>query len=219
MRIILILIFIQYVMSLNADETTSIIKNLSKTIYNLNDQEYEQNKEKLDNFIDSIDLKNNEILKKLQKIKNDFLITSVYFQNIKGTLIALTLSAEINSQYRISPLSIAIINNDFTTIKILVDYGININRIDETEYPSIFWAIYINNEKIFNFLTDKGADLSLTLKNGKTPVQAAIEIENMNLIELLLKKNVYIKDEYKKEINNLENKSIKNIIKKYKIIN
>ncbi|AHH05017.1 hypothetical protein BmHG_00401 [Borrelia miyamotoi] len=218
MKIILILLFTQFIMSLNANENIKIIKELSKTIYYLNNKEYTTNKEKLDNFVKSINLNDNNILKELQKIKNEFFITSVYFKNTKGTLIALNLSAEINFQYKISPLSISIINNDFQTTKILIDYGININRIDETKYPSIFWAIYLNNEKIFNFLKDKGADLSFTLKNGKTPTQAAIEIENIDLIELLLKKNAYIKDEYKKEMKNLKNKNLKNILKKYKII-
>ncbi|AHH08372.1 Hypothetical protein BAN_0075400 [Borrelia anserina BA2] len=93
-----------------------------------------------------------------------------------------------------------------------------INKIDETEHSSIFWAIYLSNKKIFNLLKEKGADLSLTLNNGKTPIQAAIETENADLIELLLKQNVYIKDEYKKEVKNLKNKKIKNLLKKYKII-
>ncbi|WP_421622766.1 ankyrin repeat domain-containing protein [Borrelia sp. MN22-0132] len=218
MKIMFILLLTQFITFLNANEHTKIIKELSKTIYNLSNKEYEIDKAKLDNFIESIDLNNTNILKELQKIKNDFLITSVYFQNIKGTLIALNLSAEINFKYKISPLSISIINNDFQTTKTLIDYGIKINQIDETEYPPIFWAIYLNNEKIFNLLKEKGADLSLTLKNGKTPIQAAIEIENINLIELLLKKNAYIKDKYKKEIKNLKNRNIKNILKKYKII-
>lgn len=213
-----ILLLTPFITFLNANENIKIIKELSKTIYNLSNKEYEIDKAKLDNFIESIDLNNNNILKELQKIKNDFLITSVYFQNIKGTLIALNLSAEVNFQYKISPLSISIINNDFQTTKTLIDYGIKINQIDETEYPSIFWAIYLNNEKIFNLLKEKGADLSLTLENGKTPIQAAIEIENINLIEILLKKNAYIKDKYKKKIKNLKNKNIKNILKKYKII-
>ncbi|AAX16909.1 ankyrin repeat domain-containing protein [Borrelia hermsii] len=218
MKIMRILLLTQLITFLNANENTTIIKELSKTIYNPSNKEYETNKERLDNFIESIDLNNNNILKELQKIKNDLLITSVYFQNIKGTLIALNISAEINFQHKISPLSISIINNDFNTTKTLIDYGIKINRIDETEYPSVFWAIYLNNETMFNLLKEKGADLSLTLKNGKTPMQAAIEIENTDLIELLLKKNAYIKDEYKKEIKNLKNKNIRNIFKKYKII-
>ncbi|AHH13897.1 ankyrin repeat domain-containing protein [Borrelia hermsii] len=218
MKIMRILLLTQLITLLNANENIKLIKELSKTIYNPSNKEYETNKKKLNSFIESIDLNNNNILKELQKIKNDLLITSVYFQNIKGTLIALNLSAEINFQHKISPLSISIINNDFNTTKTLIDYGIKINRIDETEYPSIFWAIYLNNETMFDLLKEKGADLSLTLKNGKTPMQAAIEIENTDLIELLLKKNAYIKDEYKKEIKNLKNKNIRNIFKKYKII-
>ncbi|AHH06465.1 Hypothetical protein BCD_0399 [Borrelia crocidurae DOU] len=216
MKIIFIILLTQFITSLNANETIKTIKELSKTVYNFNNQEYTINKEKLDKLIELIDINNKNILQELQKIKNEFLITSIYFQNIKGTLIAINLAAQINFRYKVSPLSIAIINNDFKTTKILIDYGIKINNIDETKHSPIFWAIYLNNEKIFNLLKEQGADLSLTLKNGKTPIQAAIEIENINLIELLLKKNVYISDEYKKEIKNLKNQNIINIFKKYK---
>ncbi|AYE36271.1 hypothetical protein DB313_02045 [Borrelia turcica IST7] len=208
----------QFIVPLHANENTTIIQTLSKTLYNTTNQEHTVNKEKLDNFVSSINLNNNDTLKYLQTIKNDFLITSVYFKNIEGTIIALSIGAEINYQYKLSPLSISIINNDLETTKTLIDYGININKIDETEHPSIFWAIYLNNEGIFNLLAEKGADLSFTLKNGKTPLQAAIEIENTNLIELLLKKNTYITDNYKKEIKNIKNKNIRNIFKKYKTI-
>ncbi|AWG42777.1 hypothetical protein CR532_02040 [Candidatus Borreliella tachyglossi] len=217
MTIILILLT-QFTVSLNANADTAIIKELTKTLYTPCDKEYETNKEKLDNFVESISLNNNNTLKALQKIKNDFLITSVYFKNIKGTLMALNIGAEINFKYKISPLSFSIINNDLETIKILIDYGISINRIDDSEHPSLFWAIYLNNKEIFNFLKENGADLSFTLKDGKTPIQAAIEIENIDLIELLLKNNIYIKDEYRKEIKSLKNKNIRSILQKYKTI-
>ncbi|UGQ17195.1 ankyrin repeat domain-containing protein [Borrelia sp. RT1S] len=215
--LIAFILLTQVVVSLNANENTRIMQSLVKTLHHTSSQNYTDRKETLDSFVSSIDLHNTSILKYLRTIKNDFLIASVYFKNIEGTIIALTIGAEINYQYKISPLSISIINNDLETTKILIDYGININKIDETEHPSIFWAIYSNNEKIFNFLTEKGADLSLTLKSGKTPMQAAVETENTKLIEILLKKNTYIADAYKRKIKNLKNKNIKNIFKKIQI--
>ncbi|QMU99182.1 hypothetical protein F0310_01945 [Borrelia sp. A-FGy1] len=212
----ILILLTQFIISLHANENITMIQKLVKTLYHTTNQEYTANKKKIDNFILSIKLNNNDDLKYLQNIKNDFLIISIYFKNIEGTTIALNIGAEINYQYKLSPLTISIINNDLETIKKLIDYGININKIDETGHPPIFWAIYLNNEVIFKFLAEKGADLSFTLKNGKTPLQAAVEIENINLIKLLLKKNTYITDNYKKEINNLKNKNIRNIFNKHK---
>ncbi len=70
----------------------------------------------------------------------------------------------------------------------MVDYGIGLNQIDDTGHSPIFWAIYTNNEKVFEFLKESGADLSCTLENKKTPMQAAIETENIKLIESLKNK-------------------------------
>ncbi|UER67576.1 ankyrin repeat domain-containing protein [Borrelia sp. BU AG58] len=216
--LIIFILIARSVVCLNANENTGIIQALTKTLYRTTSQEYLLNKKELDNFVSSIELNNSDILKYIQETKNDFLNTSVYFRNIRGTIIALTIGAEINYEHKISPISISIINNDLEITKILIDHGININKIDETEHPPIFWAIYLNNEEIFDLLAEKGADLSFTLKGGKTPMQAAVEIENTKLIELLLKKNTYMADSYKKEIKNLRNKNIKNIFKKFKLI-
>ncbi|WKC57956.1 ankyrin repeat domain-containing protein [Borrelia sp. P9F1] len=210
-----LILLTQIVVHLSANGNAAIIQSLAKTLHHPSNQDYATRKETLDSFVSSINLNKDSVLKYLRTIKNDFLITSVYFKNIEGTMIALTIGAEINYQYKISPLSISIINNDLKTTKILIDYGININKIDETEHPPIFWAIYLNNEEIFNFLKEKGADLSFTLKSGKTPMQAAVEVENTKLIELLLKSNTYVTDSYKKEIKNLKN--TRNIFKKIQI--
>ncbi|MCD2391272.1 hypothetical protein LRB50_05760, partial [Borreliella burgdorferi] len=66
----------------------------------------------------------------------------------------------------------------------------------------------------FEFLKESGADLSFTLKNRKTPMQAAIETENIKLIKSLEKKKIYIDDNFKKELKKLKNKEIVRIFAK-----
>ncbi len=51
MKIIFIILLTQFITSLNANETIKTIKELSKTVYNFNNQEYTINKEKLDKLI------------------------------------------------------------------------------------------------------------------------------------------------------------------------
>ncbi|WKC76120.1 ankyrin repeat domain-containing protein [Borreliella valaisiana] len=216
-KIIILLLLLQIIMNLNStsiDTSTSIVKELQKNLYVFNSKEYQSNKDTLNKIINSINIHDKKTLQSLENIKNDLFIISVFFNNKKGVLIALNLGAEINFKHKISPISISIINNDFEIIKILVDYGINLNQIDDTEHSPIFWAIYTNNEKAFEFLKESGADLSLTLKNRKTPMQAAIETENIKLIKSLKKKKIYIDDNYKKELKALKNKEIVKILAK-----
>ncbi|AJY72388.1 ankyrin repeat domain-containing protein [Borreliella afzelii] len=197
---IILLLLLQIIMNLNStntDTSTSIVKELQKNLFAFNSTEYQNNKDTLNKFINSININDKKTLQNLEKIKNDLFIISVFFSNKKGVLIALNLGAEINFNHKISPISISIINNEFEIIKILVDYGISLNQIDDTEHSPIFWAIYANNEKVFEFLKESGADLSFTLKNRKTPMQAAIETENIKLIKSLEKKKVYIDNNYK----------------------
>ncbi|WP_419259754.1 ankyrin repeat domain-containing protein [Borreliella afzelii] len=197
---IILLLLLQIIMNLNStntDTSTSIVKELQKKLFAFNSTEYQNNKDTLNKVINSININDKKTLQNLEKIKNDLFIISVFFSNKKGVLIALNLGAEINFNHKISPISISIINNEFEIIKILVDYGISLNQIDDTEHSPIFWAIYANNEKVFEFLKESGADLSFTLKNRKTPMQAAIETENIKLIKSLEKKKVYIDNNYK----------------------
>ncbi len=214
---IMLLLLLQTIMNLNSINTnisTSIVKELQKNLYVFNSKEYQKDKNTLNEFINSININDKEILQSLEKIKNELFIISVFFNNKKGILIALNLGAEINFKYKISPISISIINNEFEITKILIDYGISLNQIDDTGYSPIFWAIYTNNEKIFEFLKESGADLSFTLKNRKTPMQAAIETENIKLIKSLEKKKIYIDDNFKKELKKLKNKEIVRILVK-----
>lgn len=197
---IILLLLLQIIMNLNStntDTSTSIVKELQKNLFAFNSTEYQNNKDTLNKFINSININDKKTLQNLEKVKNDLFIISVFFSNKKGVLIALNLGAEINFNHKISPISISIINNEFEIIKILVDYGISLNQIDDTEHSPIFWAIYANNEKVFEFLKESGADLSFALKNRKTPMQAAIETENIKLIKSLEKKKVYIDNNYK----------------------
>ncbi len=206
---IMLLLLLQTIMNLNSINTntsTSIVKELQKNLYVFNSKEYQKDKDTLNEFINSININNKEILQSLEKIKNELFIISVFFNNKKGILIALNLGAEINFKYKISPISISIINNKFEITKILIDYGISLNQIDDTGYSPIFWAIYTNNEKIFEFLKESGADLSFTLKNRKTPMQAAIETENIKLIKSLEKKKFTLTTISKKNLKSLKTK-------------
>ncbi len=206
---IMLLLLLQTIMNLNSINTnisTSIVKELQKNLYVFNSKEYQKDKDTLNEFINSININDKEILQSLEKIKNELFIISVFFNNKKGILIALNLGAEINFKYKISPISISIINNEFEITKILIDYGISLNQIDDTGYSPIFWAIYTNNEKIFEFLKESGADLSFTLKNRKTPMQAAIETENIKLIKSLEKKKFTLTTISKKNLKSLKTK-------------
>lgn len=84
---IMLLLLLQTIMNLNSINTnisTSIVKELQKNLYVFNSKEYQKDKDTLNEFINSININDKEILQSLEKIKNELFIISVFFNNKKG---------------------------------------------------------------------------------------------------------------------------------------
>ncbi len=80
---IMLLLLLQTIMNLNSINTnisTSIVKELQKNLYVFNSKEYQKDKDTLNEFINSININDKEILQSLEKIKNELFIISVFFQ-------------------------------------------------------------------------------------------------------------------------------------------
>ncbi len=84
---IMLLLLLQTIMNLNSINTntsTSIVKELQKNLYVFNSKEYQKDKDTLNEFINSININNKEILQSLEKIKNELFIISVFSTIKKG---------------------------------------------------------------------------------------------------------------------------------------
>ncbi len=73
---IMLLLLLQTIMNLNSINTnisTSIVKELQKNLYVFNSKEYQKDKDTLNEFINSININDKEILQSLEKSKMSFL--------------------------------------------------------------------------------------------------------------------------------------------------
>ncbi len=69
----LLLQIIKNLNSINTDTSTSIIKELQKNLYAFNSKEYQNNKDTLNKFINSININDKKTLQNLEKLKMIFL--------------------------------------------------------------------------------------------------------------------------------------------------
>lgn len=84
---IILLLLLQTIMNLNSINTntsTSIVKELQKNLYVFNSKEYQKDKNTLNEFINSININDKEILQSLEKIKNELFIISVFLTIKRG---------------------------------------------------------------------------------------------------------------------------------------
>jgi len=81
----------------------------------------------------------------------------------------------------------------------LLELEAHLELKDNWGNTALFYAIDAkqNNLQIVSFLLDKGADPNAKCKNGTTPLFRAVEINNLLIVETLLKKkcNIFVKQE------------------------
>ncbi len=79
-----------------------------------------------------------------------------------------------------------IINRDINSVIKALDYGIDINRQNESGMSILHIAIICGNKDITNLLLEKGADPNLGDKNLDTPLHWAIYTNNHKITNILL---------------------------------
>lgn len=85
-----------------------------------------------------------------------------------------------------SPLCAAIFKGDFETVKKFVEYGYNVNEMNEDMTPLMFAARY-NKVEIIQYLLDKGADKSRQNEKGYTALNYAEMSKAVDAVALLKK--------------------------------
>ncbi len=95
--------------------------------------------------------------------------TSALFKVIKSghlEAIQLLLEAGAGISEDISPLHIAVLQNDLSKMKILLADGLSPNITNETTFTPFHYALYLNNIEALELLKQYGADLSLKIDSG-----------------------------------------------------
>jgi ankyrin repeat protein len=88
-------------------------------------------------------------------------------------------------------LSVAIMFNQIEVIRLLIEKGVDINKIARKVTPLSVCLMY-NNMECFNLLIEKGADVNAKNENGSTPIFIAIQKHNLEAFDILLNKNADI---------------------------
>lgn len=85
--------------------------------------------------------------------------------------------ADINyqddTQYQQAPIHWAARNGQFEILKLLLDAGVNIDAVENTNSSAIFYAAYYGHPDIVDHLIDAGADLTIRDTGGKTALSWA----------------------------------------------
>ncbi|WP_346863681.1 ankyrin repeat domain-containing protein [uncultured Draconibacterium sp.] len=98
------------------------------------------------------------------------------------------------SRYNETPLIEAINKSDFNIVKLLVDYGADVNKCLEgsVKKTPLTEAIEKGGEEITEFLINRGADVNCQNSWGKTPLELVSEKGWIKIVQLLLDKGAEV---------------------------
>ncbi len=121
---------------------------------------------------------------------NQQLVTAVKIKNAGMVEQLLKAGANANyvestSSFKVDPLILAVINEDFPTIKALVAHKASINWADGFGDTALMYAAQIGNTSIIGYLLDNGADIHAKDSKGNTVLSAAIEGKHPDAIKLI----------------------------------
>lgn len=100
--------------------------------------------------------------------------------------------ADVNQTFEkgITPLHLAIINDQENIAKILIESGARISTADtNTNATPLHMAALYGRLNIASLLIEKGADVNAIMKFNITPLQVATQFNQPKIVELLLKSN------------------------------
>lgn len=93
----------------------------------------------------------------------------------------------------ITPLHVAVINNQEQIATLLIENGAKVNVVDtSTSATPLHLAALYGREEIAKLLVQKGADINASMRFGITPLMVAAQFKQTPLIQLLLDKKANI---------------------------
>lgn len=129
----------------------------------------------------------------LERAPNESLLHLCKVKNINSQVVKLVIEkgADINYAYYdlsgLTPVCLAIMENNKDMVKILADWGANINIHLEGGITPIWYAIHNNNAGIVQLLIEYGAMVNVVCDEGTTPVYYAAEVGSDVIVDLLIK--------------------------------
>lgn len=116
------------------------------------------------------------------------LIKCIESNDIKSVKALLDNGIDVNfidEEYFMSPLTLAVKNNNLALIKLLVNHGAILDLDQETSSTPLEYAAFIGNLEILNYLLKQGA--SPNFHQGATPVAVAAGNFHRDAVDRLIK--------------------------------
>lgn len=149
--------------------------------------------DKLDKLEKALNQYNNNI-----KIKSWVLEGYIFKKNILLSIVGYIIKHNNSNEllnHNISNLSFLYLafkyykyENNIKVIKLLLDNGININKLYDDNYTLLMLFCIDNNLNIINLLLDYGADVNIQDKMGNTALMISSNCCDINVIKLLISK-------------------------------
>ena len=100
--------------------------------------------------------------------------------------------------YSVSVLWMAAALNDFAMVKMLVEYGANVNHRTKTNSTPLRCACYHGNMDMARYLVEHGADVRIAKENNETNLKISIWYKHLNMV-------IYLVDELNCDVNESDN--------------
>ncbi|EDM25984.1 hypothetical protein LNTAR_19342 [Lentisphaera araneosa HTCC2155] len=93
-------------------------------------------------------------------------------------------------------LHMACEENNLEVVKLLLNYGLNINERDDYSQTPLTRAVSHNQLIIAKYLLDNGADVDAKIDNSKTNIMIAIQEGNLEIVKLLIEYGANLSSSY-----------------------
>ncbi|KAJ6248331.1 ankyrin repeat [Anaeramoeba flamelloides] len=138
-----------------------------------------------------LSLKGDSLIHKAAKEKNQKEVLRILKQN--------PLEAQNIDKFGKTSLHISAEMGDISTIKILLNYGANINALSFTKNPPLYTAIKEDNFDTVKFLVKKGAEININERDDVvlSALHLAVEWDNLPIVKYLLSQGSFINERMK----------------------
>lgn len=136
-------------------------------------------------------------------VGNTLLSCCILVKNIQLIEALIALKEHINIDIDINestPINIAIINNNFHIVKLLINSGADVNRVSDEGNTPLMLSSYHHNLEIFNYILTKNPNIEVKNKKGYNALMFAChnsspaESCNNEIISLLITKGISLNE-------------------------
>ncbi|MFE8703431.1 ankyrin repeat domain-containing protein [Cytobacillus sp. FJAT-54145] len=105
---------------------------------------------------------------------------------VEKILAEKVIDINAENEFSLTPLFLALIQNNNEVIKVLIEYGADPNISNNDGYTTLHEAVSKGDDEVINLLIDNGADVNAVTTNDLTTLMTAAQSGNNSVVEILL---------------------------------